>query len=77
MILVFAIDSMEGLENAPEEWTPEVNHSCTKIVPKILVGIKKDLRGVAAEGKTNCDVSCEKGWLIAQRLHAYLYIELE
>ena len=73
VLLVFAINSTDSLENIPEKWAPEVNHFCTN-VPKILVGTKKDLRGVA-KGKANCDVSYEKGRLMAQRIHAYDYIE--
>uniref|UniRef100_A0A1I8HSC8 Ras-like GTP-binding protein Rho1 n=1 Tax=Macrostomum lignano TaxID=282301 RepID=A0A1I8HSC8_9PLAT len=43
ILMCFAIDSPDSLENIPEKWTPEVKHFCPN-VPIILVGNKKDLR---------------------------------
>ena len=58
---MFAVNSMDSLENIPEKWNPEVSHFCNN-VPKVLVGTKKDLRGVAT-GKANMDVSqVSVGW---------------
>ena len=43
VLICFAIDSPDSLENIPEKWVPEVRHFCPN-VPIILVGNKKDLR---------------------------------
>jgi len=44
ILMCFAIDSPDSLENIPEKWVPEVKHFCPN-VPIVLVGNKKDLRG--------------------------------
>ena len=43
IIICFAIDSPDSLDNVAEKWQPEVSHFCPA-TPVILVGCKKDLR---------------------------------
>lgn len=43
ILMCFAIDSPDSLENIPEKWVPEVHHFCPG-VPFVLVGCKRDLR---------------------------------
>jgi len=43
ILLCFAINSRDSLENVSDKWKPEVDHFCPK-VPVVLVGLKKDLR---------------------------------
>eukprot|EP01137_Pigoraptor_chileana_P007741 Opistho-2@53722 len=43
VLMCFAIDSPDSLENIKEKWVPEVHHFCPNI-PFVLVGCKKDLR---------------------------------
>lgn len=48
ILICFAIDSPDSLDNVQEKWIAEVLHFCPNL-PIILVGCKKDLRG---DGKT-------------------------
>lgn len=43
VLICFSIDKPETLESVAEKWNPEVSHFCEG-VPKILVGLKTDLR---------------------------------
>lgn len=43
LLICFAVDSPDTLENVPEKWVPEVRHFCPNI-PFVLVGCKSDLR---------------------------------
>lgn len=43
MLVTFAVDSPDSLENVMEKWIGEVNHFCSDL-PVILVACKKDLR---------------------------------
>jgi small GTP-binding protein len=43
VVIGFAIDSPDSLENVPEKWLPEVQHFCPGC-PIVLVGCKADLR---------------------------------
>jgi Ras family protein A len=43
ILICFAVDSPDSLDNVGEKWCSEVHHFCPD-VPKILVGCKKDLR---------------------------------
>jgi len=44
ILICFAIDSPDSLDNVQEKWISEVLHFCGGL-PVILVGLKKDLRG--------------------------------
>lgn len=39
ILMCFAVDSPDSLDNITEKWTPEVRHFCPN-VPIILVGLK-------------------------------------
>ena len=41
--MCFAIDNHSSYENIREKWQPEIRQHCPS-TPKILVGLKKDLR---------------------------------
>jgi Ras family protein A len=43
ILICFAVDSPDSLDNVQEKWISEVNHFCPNL-PNILVGCKKDLR---------------------------------
>lgn len=43
ILVCFAVDSPDSLDNVQEKWISEVNHFCPGI-PIILVACKKDLR---------------------------------
>ena len=43
VLLCFSVDRPESLESIGAKWSPEVEHFCEGI-PKILVGLKTDLR---------------------------------
>jgi Ras family protein A len=43
ILICFAIDSPDSLDNVQEKWISEVLHFCSQL-PIILVGCKKDLR---------------------------------
>lgn len=43
ILICFAVDSPDSLDNVQEKWISEVNHFCPGL-PIILVGCKKDLR---------------------------------
>jgi Ras family protein A len=53
IIICFAIDSPDSLDNVQEKWISEVNHFCPGL-PIILVGCKKDLRN---DHKTKQDLA--------------------
>ncbi|KAJ2484096.1 GTP-binding protein Rho1 [Coemansia sp. RSA 2320] len=79
ILVCFAIDAPDSLENVMEKWIAEVLHFCDGL-PIILVGCKKDLRfdrmtidNLAALNQK--PISCEDGKDIAKKLHAYSYIE--
>jgi len=44
ILICFAVDSPDSLDNVQEKWISEVLHFCSGL-PIILVGCKKDLRG--------------------------------
>ncbi|PAA56024.1 hypothetical protein BOX15_Mlig008754g1 [Macrostomum lignano] len=79
ILMCFAIDSPDSLENISEKWTPEVKHFCPN-VPIILIGNKKDLRN---DERTRHElakmrqelVRSEDGRAMAERIGAVSYIE--
>ena len=79
ILICFAIDSPDSLENIPEKWTPEVKHFCPN-VPIILVGNKKDLRNDESTKKELAKlklepVKAEEGRNMASSINAYAYLE--
>ncbi|KAK3946390.1 putative RHO1 protein [Diplogelasinospora grovesii] len=79
ILICFAIDSPDSLDNVSEKWHAEVQHFCDG-VPVILVGCKKDLRN---DPKTieelrkisQKPVSESEGAKIAQDIKAHKYLE--
>ncbi|TPX35152.1 hypothetical protein SeMB42_g07232 [Synchytrium endobioticum] len=79
ILICFAIDAPDSLENVSEKWISEVNHFC-KDLPFLLVGCKVDLRDdprtIEELRKTNqAPVTTQQGKTVAERIHAYRYIE--
>jgi Ras family protein A len=81
ILICFAIDQPDSLDNVMEKWVPEVTHFCSHPkVPYLLIGCKKDLRNhrptlekLAREGHR--PVTTEQGNAVAQRVGARMYIE--
>merc|ERR1712130_985615 len=79
ILLCFAIDSPDSLENIPDRWTPELKHFCPK-VPIVLVGNKLDLRNnpdtlqLLAKLKQQ-PVPRAAGQEMATRIGAFAYLE--
>ncbi|KAL7005324.1 GTP-binding protein Rho1 [Cystobasidiomycetes sp. EMM_F5] len=79
ILICFAVDSPDSLDNVQEKWISEVNHFCPNL-PIILVGCKKDLRN---DPKTRQDlqksgqdpVRPEQGLKCAEKIGAAKYIE--
>ncbi|KAJ2818078.1 GTP-binding protein Rho1 [Coemansia furcata] len=79
ILICFAIDSPDSLENIVEKWISEVLHFCQGL-PIIMVGCKMDIRRDAARVdelmKMNQEpVSSEKAKIVAQKIGAYQYLE--
>ncbi|KAJ2519883.1 GTP-binding protein Rho1 [Coemansia sp. RSA 1939] len=79
ILICFAIDSQDSLDNVQEKWISEVLHFCQGL-PIILVGCKKDIRNdrivideLAKSGQR--PVSQEEGAAVAQKIMAYKYLE--
>lgn len=71
ILIGFAIDAKDSLDNASTKWIDEVTRYCPG-VPVILVGLKKDLRD--SESSAHC-VQYEKGLLVAKQIGAKTYPE--
>ncbi|OCB91126.1 small GTPase-binding protein [Sanghuangporus baumii] len=79
ILICFAIDSPDSLDNVQEKWHSEVTHFCAGL-PVLLVGCKKDLR---RDPKTieelrkvsQRPVTPEEGVAVAQKIGAKQYLE--
>jgi len=79
ILICFAVDSPDSLDNVQEKWISEVLHFCQGL-PIILVGCKKDLRYdqkiIEELRKTSQKpVSPEEGEEIRKKISAYKYLE--
>ncbi|KAJ3402715.1 GTP-binding protein Rho1 [Chytridiales sp. JEL 0842] len=79
ILICFAIDSPDSLDNVQEKWISEVLHFCAGL-PIILVGCKKDLRNdprlIEELRKTGqAPVTPEQGQAVAEKIGAYKYLE--
>ncbi|KAL2117113.1 hypothetical protein VTJ04DRAFT_9281 [Mycothermus thermophilus] len=79
ILICFAIDSPDSLDNVGEKWCSEVHHFCPD-VPKLLVGCKKDLRHdpktIEELRKTSQQpVTYEQGQAVANNIKAAKYLE--
>ncbi|KAH6677153.1 Rho GTPase Rho1 [Halenospora varia] len=79
ILICFAIDNPDSLDNVQEKWISEVQHYCPGL-PIILVGLRKDLR---KDPKTIEDlrrtgqkpVTYEEGEEVRKKIEAYKYLE--
>ncbi|KAI9207484.1 Rho GTPase Rho1 [Polychytrium aggregatum] len=79
ILVCFAIDSPDSLENVASKWISEVRHFCPGL-PVILVGCKKDLRNDpstlrALAARNERPVLPDEGQAMANRIGAYRYVE--
>ncbi len=77
ILIGFALNSPDSLENAGMKWAQEVGQYCPN-VPIILIGLKKDLRPVDDGSDPYYDdkyVTPEKGEQVARYIGAKKYIE--
>ncbi|KAJ7504736.1 small GTPase-binding protein [Mycena galericulata] len=79
ILICFAVDSPDSLDNVQEKWISEVMHFCAGL-PIILVGCKRDLRRdprvIEELGKTTQrPVTPEEGMAVAQKIGARSYLE--
>jgi len=79
ILICFAVDSPDSLDNVQEKWISEVLHFCSGL-PIILVGCKQDLRN---DPKTIDElrrvnqrpVQSQEGAAVAQKIGAVRYLE--
>jgi len=79
ILICFALDSPDTLDNIQEKWIPEVMHHCPDL-PFLLIGCKKDLRGnpqviESLRRAGQRPVSTEEGLSVARKVGARQYIE--
>ncbi|KAK0640560.1 GTP-binding protein rhoA [Cercophora newfieldiana] len=79
VLICFAIDSPDSLDNVQEKWISEVRHFCGN-TPIVLVGLKKELcedrKTLEELAKTSQrPVSREEGEAVAQKIGAAKYLE--
>ncbi|CAE6335679.1 unnamed protein product [Rhizoctonia solani] len=76
ILIAFAIDTPDSLDNVSVKWIEEVRNICGPQIPVILVGCKADLRptsGSSADGKQY--VTRQKAQAVAQEIGARAYKE--
>lgn len=79
ILICFAIDIPDSLDNVTEKWISEVLHFCQGL-PILLVGCKKDLRYDPAtieelRKTSQRPVTEQEGHAVAERIGAYKYLE--
>ncbi|KAI8595083.1 GTP-binding protein rho1 [Dissophora ornata] len=72
VMMCYSVDSVSSLDNLTEKWHPELAHFLES-VPKIVIGLKTDLRDEASEDDKERFVSYERGAQIAAALHCKYY----
>lgn len=75
VLIAFAIDTPDSLENVTVKWNEEVRSICGPSVPVILVGLKSDLRPPPDHPDAVHYVSFERGEEVAQQIGARAYKE--
>ncbi|ORX36171.1 ras family-domain-containing protein [Kockovaella imperatae] len=78
ILIAFAVDSPDSLDNVIQKWIEEVRSICGKAIPVILVGCKTDLREKAmTNGTYNAEkfVDTASGQRIANSIGAKAYHE--
>ncbi|MBW0485325.1 hypothetical protein O181_025040 [Austropuccinia psidii MF-1] len=79
ILICFAIDSPDSLDNVQEKWISEVLHFCQGL-PIVLVGCKKDLRNdpktiEELRRTSQKPVTPEEGMNVAQKIGSQRYLE--
>ncbi|KZP09572.1 ras-domain-containing protein [Athelia psychrophila] len=79
ILICFAIDSPDSLDNVQEKWISEVRHFCPGL-PIVLVGCKSDIRRepkvIEELRKTSQHpVTKEEGIAVAEKIGARIYLE--
>lgn len=79
ILIAFALDTPDSLENVETKWIEEVRSICGPTIPVILVGCKADLRPSPDHPNTPDNpcpwVTREQGERVAQRIGARAYKE--
>lgn len=79
ILVCFAVDSPDSLDNVQEKWISEVLHFCVNL-PIVLVACKKDLRDDPRiinelRGANQRPVTYQEGANMAQKIGARAYLE--
>lgn len=75
ILIAFAIDTPDSLENVSTKWNEEVRSICGPSVPILLVGLKSDLRPPPDHPDIRNYVSRERAEEVAQEIGARAYKE--
>ncbi|POW23408.1 hypothetical protein PSHT_00043 [Puccinia striiformis] len=75
ILIAFAIDTPDSLENVTVKWIEEVRSICGPTIPVILVGCKKDLRDADNGSNPSLFVSKSEAEQVAQSINARCYME--
>ncbi|KIY71131.1 ras-domain-containing protein [Cylindrobasidium torrendii FP15055 ss-10] len=75
ILIAFAIDTPDSLENVETKWIVEVRSICGATIPVLLVGCKADLRPPPGSPNFANYVSTEAGERMAQTIGARAYKE--
>ncbi|KIY54003.1 ras-domain-containing protein [Fistulina hepatica ATCC 64428] len=75
ILIAFALDTPDSLENVTTKWIEEVRSICGPTIPVILVGCKADLRPPNAADDPARWVTREQGERVAQAIGARAYKE--
>jgi len=75
ILIAFAIDTPDSLDNVSVKWIEEVRSICGPVIPVILVGCKSDLRPPFGSPNSNEYVSFESGQEVARAIGARAYKE--
>ncbi|KAF9528488.1 rho small monomeric GTPase [Crepidotus variabilis] len=77
ILIAFAIDTPDSLDNVTTKWIEEVRRICGSVIPVILVGCKVDLRppGPYSPDQARTWVTREEGERVANAIGARAYKE--
>jgi len=75
ILIAFAIDTLDSLENVTVKWIEEVRSICGPIIPILLVGCKADLRPPSTDPNIDQYVSRVQAERVAQSIGARAYKE--
>jgi small GTP-binding protein len=79
ILMCFAVDLPDSLENIHAKWVPEVQHFCPN-VPFLLIATKRDLRNDPAIKSSMARdkleiIRTEQGRTMSEKVGAYAYLE--